>query len=53
MQQAIKVGVFGVGLLALSFGFFGANMNEATENNIRLFLICGAFYLAMGRWWKD
>jgi hypothetical protein len=52
MQQTIKGGAFALGLIFLAYGFFG-DMHDITETNVRLFLVSSAFYLAIGRWWKD
>lgn len=51
-MQFVKAGTFGIGLMFLAFGFFG-DMRDVTESSVRFFLIASAFYLAIGRWWKD
>jgi hypothetical protein len=51
-NQVIKASVFGFGLMFLVFGFFG-DMRDITESQVRFFLISSAFYLAIGRWWRD
>jgi hypothetical protein len=52
MQQVLKGAAFAIGLIFLTFGFFG-DMRDISESNVRFFLIASAFYLAIGRWWKD
>lgn len=50
--QVVKCGAFALGFVFLSYGFFGDG-REISESNVRFFLVASAFYLAIGRWWKD